>query len=170
MAVPEGSVTSRFPVCSRSVPSLEARTRRRSAAVPSVPLSFVHFYVRMAAPGSTYKNSNQEQRNSRNSRNSRNTKSSQEFAYGTDREQDMEQLAMAVGTATCAAEPLVTDIGCVRFTFRYTGSYRGRMIRSCGDRAVQQLLDRRFRRKFQAIEKALVSGCQSWMLQPRFGI
>jgi plasmid maintenance system killer protein len=28
------------------------------------------------------------------------------------------------------------------------------MIRSCGDRAVQQLLDRKFRRKFQAIEKA----------------
>jgi plasmid maintenance system killer protein len=29
------------------------------------------------------------------------------------------------------------------------------MIRSCGDRAVQQLLDRKFRRKFQAIEKAV---------------
>src|SRR5580692_6204572 len=39
--------------------------------------------------------------------------------------------------------------------YRYTGSYRGRMIRSCGDRAVQQLLDRKFRRKFQAIEKAV---------------
>jgi hypothetical protein len=63
------------------------------------------FYVRMAAPGSTYKNSNQEQRNSRN------TKTSQEFADGTYREQDMEQLAMAAGTATRAEEPLVTDIG-----------------------------------------------------------
>ena len=41
MAVQEGSVTSRFPVCSRSVPSLEARTPRQSAAVPSVPPSFV---------------------------------------------------------------------------------------------------------------------------------
>jgi hypothetical protein len=30
----------------------------------------------------------------------------------------------------------------------------GRMIRSCCDRAVQQLLDRRFRRRIQAIEKA----------------
>ena len=28
------------------------------------------------------------------------------------------------------------------------------MIRSCRDRAVQQLLDRKFSRKFQAIEKA----------------
>ena len=66
------------------------------------------FYVRMADPGSTYKNSNQEQRNSRN------LKSNQGFAHGTYREQDMEQLAMAAGTAIRAEEPLVTDIGCVR--------------------------------------------------------
>jgi hypothetical protein len=66
------------------------------------------FYVRMAAPGSTYKNSNQEQRNSRN------MKSSQGFAHGTYREQDMEQLAVAAGAASRAEETLVIDIGCVR--------------------------------------------------------
>ena len=66
----------------------------------------------------------------------------------------MEQLAMAAGTASPRRGTVVADIGCVRLPVRYTGSYRGRMIRSCGDRAVQQLLDRKFRRKFQAIEKA----------------
>ena len=40
-----------------------------------------------------------------------------------------------------------------RLPARYTGSYRDRMIRSCGDRVGQQLLDRKFSRKFQAIEK-----------------
>ena len=65
----------------------------------------------------------------------------------------MEQLATAAGTASRAKEPLVTDIGRVQLPVRYTGSYRGRMIRSCGDKAAQQLLDRKFSRKFQAIEK-----------------
>jgi hypothetical protein len=80
------------------------------------------------------------------------------------------KLAMAAGTASCAEEPLVRDMGCVRLPVRYTGSYRGRMIRSYRDRAVQQLLNRKVRRKFQAIERPLVSGCRSWMLPPRFGI
>jgi hypothetical protein len=53
MALPEGRVTSRFPVCSQPVPSLEARTRRQGAAVPSVPHSFVRPCVRMAPLGAT---------------------------------------------------------------------------------------------------------------------
>jgi hypothetical protein len=99
-------------------------------------------------------------------------KSSQGFAHGTYREQDMEQLAMAAGTASCAEEPLVTDIGCARLRVHYTGSYRGRMIRSCGDRAVQQLLDRKFRRRFQAIGKAarVRLPVLDVAMQPRFGI
>jgi hypothetical protein len=72
--------------------------------------------------------------------------------------------------ANRAEEPLVTDIGCVRLLSVIRGSYRDRMIRSCGDRAVQQLLDREFRRKFQAIEKAARVRLPSWVLQPRFGI
>jgi len=137
-----------FPVYSQSrSPNAHGRAR----LFPVFRLLTFGFYVRMAAPGSTYKNSNQEQKNSRN------LKSNQGFAHGTYREQDMEQSAMAAGTASRAEEPLVTDFGCVRLPFRYTGSYRYRgtydpfLRRQC---PVQQLLDRKFRGKFQAIEKA----------------
>src|SRR5580658_10196866 len=94
-----------LPVCSESrSPNGTGRAR----LFPVFRFLSFGFYVRMAGPGSTYKNSNQEQRNSRN------LKSNQGFAHGTYREQDMEQLAISVGIAGREEEPLVTDIGCVR--------------------------------------------------------
>jgi hypothetical protein len=52
----KAEVTSRFPVCSQFVPSLEARTRRQSAAVPSVPLSFVRLLCTNGGPrGDSYR-------------------------------------------------------------------------------------------------------------------
>jgi hypothetical protein len=59
----------------------------------------------------TYKNSNQEQRNSRN------LKSNQGFAHGTYREQDMEQLAAPRNRLS----QISVASGCL---YRYTGSYK----------------------------------------------
>jgi len=103
-------------------------------------------YLRMA-PAQLTQNSNQEQRNSGN------TELSQGLADGTQPEQGREQLP--AGSDKRAEEPPVTDVRRVWLHFVVRVSYyRGRMIRSCRDREVQQLLDRKFSRKFQAIEKA----------------
>ena len=147
MAVPKGSVTSRFPVCSRSVPSLEGPNASAERGCSRCSAFFRSASMYEWRPRRCSQRTATRNRGTVGTRNRVKGLQMEHTRHGMWNNWPLlPETARPRRGADCQRH-------CISASCLYTGLYKVRVICYRDDRAVQQLLDRKFSRKFQAIEK-----------------